>query len=156
MKKPMNEYPLLDPKDGIPLFYPHIPEGAFDEVKDTLSGRWIGQGPKVDEFEKMFKKIFLGTHEAITVGSGTDALHLSYLLAGVLRDDEVIVPSFTCTATNIPLLYIGAKPVFADIDPKTMNISTSDIEHRITSKTKAIACVDYGGVPCDYNELNRI
>lgn len=154
--KPMNEFPLLDPKDGIPLFYPHVPQGAIEEVADTLSGRWIGQGPKVDQFEKRMKSMFLGDHSALAVGSGTDALHLSYLLAGVQKDDEVIVPSFTCTATNIPLLYIGAKPVFADIDRETMNISTVDIESRITEKTKAIACVDYGGVPCDYDELNNI
>ncbi len=154
--KPMNEYPLLDPKDGIPLFYPHIPEGAVEEVVDTLSGRWIGQGPKVDKFEKLMQSMFLGNHSALAVGSGTDALHLSYLLAGVKKDDEVIVPSFTCTATSIPLLYIGAKPVFADIDRETMNISTKDIEIKITEKTKAIACVDYGGVPCDYDELNKI
>jgi dTDP-4-amino-4,6-dideoxygalactose transaminase len=155
-EKPMNEYPLLDEKDGIPLFYPHVPHGAKDEVIETLSGRWIGQGPKVDEFERKIKEKFLGGHSALAVGSGTDALHLSYLLAGIKSGDEVIVPSFTCTATNIPLLYIGAKPVFADIDSKTMNICVKDIESKITEKTKAIACVDYGGVPCDYNELNRI
>ncbi len=152
----MNEYPLLDPKDGIPLFYPHVPEGAIEEVADTLSGRWIGQGPKVDEFESKLKSMFLGDHCALSVGSGTDALHLSYILSGVNKGDEVIVPSFTCTATSIPLLYIGAIPVFADIDRDTMNISPIDVESRITSKTKAIACVDYGGVPCDYDELNRI
>lgn len=155
-EKSMNEYPLLDPKDGIPLFYPNIPQGAIDEVADTLSGRWIGQGPKVDEFENLFKNKFLGNHSALAVGSGTDALHISYLLAGIKESDEVIVPSFTCTATNIPLLYIGAKPVFADIDPETMNVSPKDIENRITERTKAIACVDYGGVPCNYEELNRI
>lgn len=155
-EKPMNEFPLLDAKDGIPLFYPHVPEGAIEEVIDTLSGRWIGQGPKVDEFERRMQSLFLGEHSPLAVGSGTDALHLSYLLAGVEKGDEVIVPSFTCTATNIPLLYIGANPVFADINKETMNISTIDIESRITEKTKAIACVDYGGVPCDYAELNRI
>lgn len=155
-KKAMNEYPLLDPKDGIPLFYPNVPSEAIDEVADTLSGRWIGQGPKVDEFEKEFKTKFLGTHSPMAVGSGTDALHLAYLLAGIKKDDEVIVPTFTCTATNIPLLYIGAKPVFADIDRDSMNISIKDIEAKITEKTKAIACVDYGGVPCDYDGLNNI
>jgi perosamine synthetase len=154
--KPMNEYPLIDPQDGIPLFYPHIPEGAINEISDTLSGRWIGQGPKVEEFEKLFKSLFLGSHSPLAVGSGTDALHLAYILAGIERDDEVIVPSFTCTATSIPLLYIGAKPVFADIDRKTMNISANDVESRITDKTKAVACVDYGGVPCDYDSLNSI
>jgi len=154
--KPMNEFPLLSADEGVPLFYPHVPEGAIDEVSDTLSGRWIGQGPKVDKFEKLFKEKFLGDHEALAVGSGTDALHLAYLLAGVKQDDEVIVPVFTCTATNLPLLYIGAKPVFADIDPITMNISIEDVEKKINSKTKAISCVDYGGVPCDYENLNKL
>lgn len=154
--KGMNEFPLLSPEEGIPLFYPHIPKTAIEEVADTLSGRWIGQGPKVELFEKTLKSKFLGDHSALAVGSGTDALHISYILAGVKSGDEVIVPSFTCTATNIPLLYIGATPVFADIDRDTMNISVDDIEHRITKKTKAIVCVDYGGVPCDYDALNKI
>ena len=90
------------------------------------------------------------------MGSGTDALHLAYLLAGVEPGDEVICPVFTCTATNLPLLYIGATPVFADIDPKTMNISPSSIRELITEKTKAIVTVDYGGLPCDYAEINEI
>jgi perosamine synthetase len=155
-KNGMNEFPLLDENEGVPLFYPHIPKDAINEVIDTLSGRWIGQGPKVDLFENKFKKMFLGDHEPLAVGSGTDALHLAYLLAGVLAGDEVIVPSFTCTATNIPLLYIGAIPVFADIDPLTMNLSVLDVEKRITKKTKAIVCVDYGGVPNDYLALNSL
>ena len=153
---PMNEFPLLDPRDGIPLFYPYVPSEAIAEVTDTLSGRWIGQGPKVDLFEKKFEDMFLGQHRALAVGSGTDALHLAYLLADVTADDEVIVPVFTCTATNIPLLYIGAKIVFADIDPDTMNISVADVKRKITPKTKAIVCVDYGGVPCDYDALNAL
>ena len=152
----MNEFPLLDASEGIPLFYPHVPKGAVDQVADTLSGRWIGQGPKVDSFENRFKNLFLGDSTPLAVGSGTDALHLSYLLAGVEAGDEVLVPSFTCTATNIPLLYIGARPVFVDIDPLTMNLSIEDIEHRITNKTKAIVCVDYGGVPNNYTELQRL
>lgn len=152
----MNEFPLLQEGEGIPLFYPHVPVGAIAEVSDTLSGRWIGQGPKVDIFEKRIKELFLGEHEPLAVGSGTDALHLAYLLAGVKEGDEVIVPAFTCTATNIPLLYIGATPVFADIDPDTMNISILDIENKISPKTKALVCVDYGGVPNDYNSLNQI
>lgn len=154
--KPMNEYPLLDESDGIPLFYPHIPNGAIEEVADTLSGRWIGQGPKVDLFEKQFKSMFLGDCEPLSVGSGTDALHLSYLLAGIQPGDDVLVPVFTCTATNIPLLYIGANPIFVDIDPSTMNLSIDDARKKITQKTKAIVCVDYGGVPNDYDALNKL
>ncbi len=154
--KPMGEFPLLDENEGIPLFYPHVPEGAIDEVADTLSGRWIGQGPKVDRFESEFGAKFMKGCSALAVGSGTDALHLAYIMAGVKAGDEVIVPVFTCTATNLPLLYIGAKPVFCDLDPETMNVSISDIEKRITEKTVAIACVDYGGIPCNYSELNKL
>ncbi len=157
MKKTgMNEFPLLDEKEGIPLFYPYVPESAIDEVSSTLRSRWIGQGPKVELFENKFRERFLGKNVPLAVGSGTAALHLSYLLSGVEAGDEVIVPIFTCTATNIPLLYIGAKPVFADIDPETMNIDVGDIESRINKKTKAIVAVDYGGVPCDYDALHSL
>lgn len=153
----MNEFPLMDESKGIPLFYPYIPINALDSVSQTLSSRWIGQGPKVDIFEREFKKTFLNSDiSCIAVGSGTDALHLAYLLADISKNDEVLVPVFTCTATNLPLLYIGANPIFVDCNPKTMNIDENDIEHRITNKTKAIVCVDYGGVPCNYSELKRI
>jgi dTDP-4-amino-4,6-dideoxygalactose transaminase len=152
----MNEFPLLNETDGIPLFYPHMPAAAIASVSETLSGRWIGQGPKVDQFEAEFQEKFLGDHSPLAVGSGTDALHIAYLLAGVEQTDEVIVPVFTCTATSIPLLYIGAKPIFCDIDIQTMNLDLNDLERKITSRTKAVVCVDYGGVPNDYDRLVEI
>ena len=65
LNQPMNEFPLLKPEEGIPLFYPHVPPEAITQVTDTLSGRWIGQGPKVDEFEKQFEAMFLGEHKEI-------------------------------------------------------------------------------------------
>lgn len=137
------------------LFHPFVPKEAAERVAEVLSTRWIGQGPLVDKFEAEFEEI-IGVGKSLAVGSGTDALHLAYLLAGVEPGDEVICPVFTCTATNLPLLYIGATPVFADIDPKTMNISPSSIRELITEKTKAIVTVDYGGLPCDYAEINEI
>ena len=137
------------------LFHPYVPEGTGEAVAEVLKTRWIGQGPRVDQFEKEFGD-FIGGVPSLAVGSGTDALHLAYLLAGIEPGDEVITPVFTCTATNLPLLYIGAKPVFADIDPKTMNISPASIREKITPKTKAIATVDYGGLPCDYEEIEKI
>ena len=137
------------------LFHPYVPQEAAQKVSEVLSTRWIGQGPLVDKFEAEFEEI-IGVGKSLAVGSGTDALHLAYLLAGVEPGDEVICPVFTCTATNLPLLYIGATPVFADIDPKTMNISPSSIRELITEKTKAIVTVDYGGLPCDYAEINEI
>ena len=92
----------------------------------------------------------------MSTGSGTDALHLAYILAGIKKNDEVITPVFTCTATNIPLLYIGAKIKFVDADPNTMNICIKDLKKKITKKTKAIICVHYGGIPCDMDEIKKI
>lgn len=67
-----------------------------------------------------------------------------------------MTPLFTCTATNIPLLYIGARPVFVDVNPRTLNICVDDLKRKITSKTKAIICVHYGGLPCDMDEIHKI
>ena len=155
-KEGMNEFPLLDPDKGIPLFFPFIAPEAAEEVLDTLNSRWIGQGPKVDAFEKNFSNTLKSENKFIATGSGTDALHLAYLLAGVKAGDEVITPVFTCTATNLPLLYEGAIPIFADIDASTLNINCDDIEHRITDRTKAIVAVDYGGIPAKYDELYNL
>ena len=142
--------------EGIVLFHPHMPKRAKEYVCDTLDSRWIGQGPKVDLFEARFRAQFRQSGPCLAVGSGTDALHLAYLLAGIKPGDEVAVPVFTCTATNIPLLYIGAKPVFVDVDPRSLNISARDLKRKVTSKTKAIVCVHYGGLPCDMAEIRSI
>jgi dTDP-4-amino-4,6-dideoxygalactose transaminase len=133
-----------------------MPKRAQEYVCDTLSTRWIGQGPKVELFEQKFKETFNLPGPCITTGSGTDALHMAYLIAGIQAGDEVICPLFTCTATNIPLLYIGATIKFADIDPKTMNISVEDVRRKINKKTKAIVVVHYGGLPCDMEALRAI
>jgi perosamine synthetase len=156
-KAPRHEIPILPlGKGNIPLFIPEIPAGALEEVKDTLESRWIGQGPKVDKFEIEFNKLIDNPNESIAVGSGTDALHLSYLLAGIERGDEVLTPVFTCTATNIPLLYIGATPIFVDVDPKTLNIDVNHARKLITKRTKAIVCVHYAGFPCDMDALREL
>ncbi len=143
-------------KKQIPLFMPNVPEIAKSRVQETLNTRWIGQGPQVDEFEMRFSRTFCDNSPVAAVGSGTDALHLAYLLANISKGDEVIAPVFTCTATNIPLLYIGAKIIFADIDPRTLNIDPRDVRQKITKNTKAIVCVHYGGLPCDMEELQEL
>ncbi|MFN8625567.1 MAG: DegT/DnrJ/EryC1/StrS family aminotransferase [Candidatus Binatia bacterium] len=154
---PMNEFPLMEPRQNhIVLFHPHVPTTAPQRVAAVLATRWIGQGPRVEEFENEFSARFGGGHPAIAVGSGTDALHLAYILAGLDRGDEVIAPIFTCTATNIPLLYMGANVVFADVQPHTLNIDPKDVRRRITDKTKAIVCVHYGGLPCDMDALHAL
>ena len=153
---PMNEMPLMQEGEGIMLFCPNVPQTAVEEVSKVLQSRWIGQGPKVLQFEKEFQQKFLSTHTALAVGSGTDALHLAYILADIKPGDEVIVPVFTCTATNIPLLYQGAKIRFADIEPNTLNIDVNHVRRLVNEKTKAIVCVHYGGLPCDMDELSAI
>jgi len=151
-----NDKTFLKEKNKILMFYPYISSKSLKNINKTIKSRWVGQGPKVELFEKKFSKKFLNNQNALATGSGTDALHLSYLLSNIKKDDEVIVPVFTCTATNIPLLYIGAKIVFADINPETMNICTESIKKLITKKTKPIVCVHYGGLPCDMEELEKI
>lgn len=151
------ETPLMEATQGnVVLFHPHIPASASARIAETLSTRWIGQGPRVDEFEKRFSSRFAAGRTAVSVGSGTDALHLAYILAGVGEGDEVVTPVFTCTATNIPLLYERATPVFADVQAGTLNIDTDHVKRLVNRRTKAIVCVHYGGLPCDMDELRAI
>jgi perosamine synthetase len=155
-EKPMNELPVMNDGEGIVLFHPYVPKAAIQGVTEVLQSRWIGQGPRVAQFENDFSKRFAGGGRSLAVGSGTDALHLAYLLAGLQEGDEVITPVFTCTATSIPFLYMGVKIVFADVDPTTLNISVPHVKQLISEKTKAIVCVHYGGLPCDMTELLAI
>ena len=150
------EIPLMKLNEGTVLFHPYISKNSFKNVKKVLSGRWIGQGPLVDKFESKFKSMFAKKNLCLATGSGTDALHLSYILSGLKKGDEVIAPLFTCTATNIPFLYMGVKIKFADIDPQTMNISVESVKKLITKKTKAVICMHYGGLPCDLDELHEL
>ena len=157
MIKTAKDMPILEPvNDNIVLFHPHIPENAIQMVQQTLRTRWIGQGPKVNEFEQQFGDKFAEGKTAVAVGSGTDALHLSYILAGIEAGDEVIAPVFTCTATNIPLLYQRAVIKFADVQRDTLNIDIDHVKQLVSNKTKAIVCVHYGGLPCDMKELGEI
>ena len=155
--KNFTDFPLLESKKkSYPLFYPYISKKSINGIKNVLNTRWIGQGPLVDYLEDVFIKKFAKGNKCIAVGSGTDALHLAYILSNLTKNDEVIAPVFTCTATNIPLLYHDIKIKFADIDPRTMNISLDHVEKLITKKTKAIIFVNYGGIPCDLKRLNEL
>jgi perosamine synthetase len=156
-EKAMDEFPIMEDKPGnIVLFHPHIPATAIDAVAKVLKSRWIGQGPLVDKFERKFGARFAGQYPTLAVRAGTDALHLAYILAGLQPGDEVISPLFTCTATNIPLLYLGVKIVFVDVQLQTLNIDPTDVRRRITEKTKAIVCIHHGGLPSDMAELQTI
>jgi len=146
----------MSKRNKIVLFHPYVPKSSIKAIKQVLNSRWIGQGSKVDEFEKLWEEKISFSHRAIAVGSGTDALHLAYILAGIKEGDEVIAPIFTCTATNIPLLYQKAKIVFADVKKDNLNIDPEDIRKKITSRTKAIVVVHYGGFSCDMDEIQAL
>lgn len=137
------------------MFYPFMPESVIPKVAEVLRSRWIGQGPKVDEFEREFAEKF-GLSRVVSVNTGTSALRLVYAVSGIGPGDEVISPALTCTATNTPILEQFAKPVFADVQYESANLDPNDVEHRITDKTKAIVCVHWGGYPCDMKELREI
>jgi perosamine synthetase len=151
-----NEAKLMSESDAIVMFRPHIPSDAATRVADCLSTRWIGQGPAVDRFEAEFASRFSPSLVPVSTNSGTSALHLAYLLAGLGPKDEVICPVFTCTATNLPLLYEGCRIVFADVDPATMNMSVDHVRELITERTRAIVCVHYAGLPCDLEGLSAL
>jgi len=138
----------------ITLAYPYVTEAMRQAVDAVLRTRYIGQGTKVDEFEQQFQKQ-LDIFPAVAVGSGTDALHLAYLMAGIKAGDEVLSPVFTCSATNQMLLHIGAKIVFVDVDAQ-LNPDPVDILRKITPQTKAIVTVDYAGCPADYTAIKAI
>jgi perosamine synthetase len=132
----------------IPVAKPYLREEEAKAAYDTILTGWITQGPRVQEFEEKFA-IYTGARFAVAVSNCTTALHLSMIVAGVKAGDEVICPSLSYIATANSIMYVGAKPVFAEIDPVTMNIDPVDAEKRITARTKAILVVHQVGLPCD-------
>lgn len=160
----------------IDLFKVFMADTAAEEVGKVLNSGYIGQGPKVDEFEENLKTYF--NHDYVsTLNSGTSGLHLALHLlrkpikgtkvyhgaAGVdidwpgLEDgDEVLATAMTCTASNWPILANGLKIKWVDIDPKTLNMDLDDLERKITPKTKAIMLVHWGGYPNDLDRIKEI
>lgn len=143
------------PTKKISLFHPYISPRVADTLKQVLETRWIGQGPRVERVEDIFRFQFKVPH-AVAVNSCTSALHLALILSGVKRGDEVITTPLTCYATVAPILYEGARPVFADIQPETLNIDPESIERKITKRTRAILIVHWAGMPCDMDEVKAL
>lgn len=139
----------------IPLFKVRMPESAPEAVSKTLMSGYIGQGPKVEEFEKGLVP-WLGHPNILSLNSGTSSLYLALKLAGVGPGADVISTPMSCVATSTPILDHYANIIWADIDPWTGNIDPRDVERKITAKTKAVMAVHWGGYPCELNELHRI
>ncbi|MFV9510481.1 UDP-4-amino-4,6-dideoxy-N-acetyl-beta-L-altrosamine transaminase [Tepidibacillus sp. LV47] len=139
----------------IPYALPWIEEEEIEEVVAALRSNWLSKGPRTVEFEKQFAN-YVGTKFAVALNSATAGLHLSQLAAGIGPGDEVITTPYTFVATANTILHTGAKPVFVDIDPVTMNMDPSLIESKITNKTKAIIPVHFAGYPVDMDLVMEI
>lgn len=126
-----------------------------DAVLRVLDSDWMTQGPYVSTFEKELAAYCRASY-AVAVNSGTSALHIAYIAAGIGPGDEVITTSNTFVATSSMLAAVGAMPVLCDIRPDTYNIDVTKIEALITKKTKAIVPVHFAGHPCDMEEIQRI
>ena len=141
----------------LPLIKTLMPpkEKLMPKLEEILYSGYIAQGEAVDCFEKELSK-FIGAKNCLTVNSGSSALHIALILAGVKHGDEVISTPITAEPTNTVISQSGAKIVWADIDPNTGNICPDDVEKKITSKTKAIMVVDYAGIPVNIERFQEI
>lgn len=140
----------------IPLFKIYWDKyDVYNVKKEITSGMHWAVGPNVEKFEKLIAEQ-VGTNYAVVFNSGTSALHSLLIAHGVKAGDEVIVPSFTFVSTANAPLFVGAKPIFADIERKTLGLDPKSVKENITSKTKVILPIHYGGCPCKIIELKEI
>jgi perosamine synthetase len=149
----------IEPKaaraDFLPFHVPAIGEEEIAAVVEVLKSGWLTTGMKVKQFEEDFAR-YLGSRDAVAVNSCTAALHLALEAVGIKEGDEVIVPTMTFTASAEVVLYLKATPVLVDCLPDTLNIDPDQIERAITSRTKAIIPVHFGGQPCDMEPILEI
>ncbi|WP_323835320.1 DegT/DnrJ/EryC1/StrS family aminotransferase [Photorhabdus africana] len=140
----------------LPFALPEISQEEIDEVIDSLKTGWITTGPKAKRFEQDFAQYLGSDVEAISVNSATAGLHLALEAIGIQPGDEVIVPTYTFTATAEVVRYLGAHPIFVDSLPDSLNIDPIAIEKAITAKTKAIMPVHFAGLSCDMDTIIAI
>lgn len=140
----------------LPFALPDIGQEEIDEVVDSLRSGWITTGPKTRRFEQAFAEFLGGGVECVAVNSATAGLHLAVEALGIGPGDEVITTTHTFTATAEVVRYVGAHPVFVDIEPETYCIDPELVEAAITERTRAIMPVHYAGHPCDMDRLHRV
>ncbi|MBW8804602.1 MAG: DegT/DnrJ/EryC1/StrS family aminotransferase [Catenulisporales bacterium] len=139
----------------IPVMVPWLGEAEAEAAAEAVRSGWVAQGPRVAEFERAFAAE-VGAAYGVAVSSGTTALHLGLVVLGVGPGDEVVVPSLSFIATANVARYVGATPVFADIDPATGNLTPDTIEAALTPKTRAVILVHQGGVPADLEPIRAL
>jgi perosamine synthetase len=139
----------------VPISKPVLEDREINLVVEVLKSGNLAQGEKVHEFEERFAD-YIDVEHAVAVTNGTAALDLALHVGGVSNGDEVITTPFTFIATANSVMYQGGRPIFADIDERTFNLTPSDIEKRITNRTKAIIPVHLFGNPADMVEIMEI
>lgn len=132
-----------------------MPESVMQPPQKTLFSGFIGEGKRVKEFERQLTP-WCGSDQVLSLNNGTSALQLGLRMAGVGPGAEVISTPMTSVATNVPVLALGGRIVWADIDPWTGNLDPRDVERKISARTKAIIAVHWGGLPCDLEALNTL
>jgi len=147
---------------GTPVRTEMIPYGRqsvdkedIEAVVRVLESDWLTTGPAVEEFEESFAQKCGATH-AVAVSSGTAALHAMLASSGIGKGDEVIVPPLTFVASVNAAVYVGATPVFADVDSESLLLDPESVAARLSPRTRAVIAVDYAGHPCDYEALQSI
>jgi dTDP-4-amino-4,6-dideoxygalactose transaminase len=139
----------------IPVMRPWLGEEEAQAAAATVASGWVAQGPKVAEFEKAFAGA-IGIGHAVAVSSCTAALHLALVAAGIGPGDEVVVPSLSFIATANAARYVGGRPVFADIEAATLNLTPETVEPVLTDRTRAVILVDQAGVPADLDAMRKL
>lgn len=142
--------------DHVPFFRPSIGEDEVSAVVESLRSGWLTTGPQTSAFESEFQQLLGGDVHAVAVNSATAALHLCLDALGVGLDDEVIVPTMTFTATAEVIRYLGATPIFVDMDPETICLDIDAVATAITHRTKVIMPVHFAGRPCDMTVLRQL
>jgi len=139
----------------IPVMRPWLGEEEATAAAEAVASGWIAQGPRVREFEEAFAAA-VGSSHAVAVSSCTAALHLALIAAGIGPGDEVIVPSLSFIATANAVRYVGARPVFADVDLATQNLIPQTVEPHLSGRTRAVILVDQAGVPADLDGMRAL